>query len=68
LTTEDRLVELEIRTARQDDLLESLNRLVYLQQKKMDDLEQLCSALARQVKELRDSASEGPANERPPHY
>jgi SlyX protein len=68
LTTEDRLVELEIKLTRQEDLVESLNRMVYLQQKKIDELEALCSALARHVREARDAAQSGPANEKPPHY
>jgi SlyX protein len=41
---------------------------VYLQQKKIDELEALCSALARHVREARDAAQSGPANEKPPHY
>jgi len=68
LTTEDRLVELEIKLTRQEDLVESLNRMVYLQQKKVDELEALCSALARHVKDVRDANEAGPANEKPPHY
>lgn len=69
MTTEDRLVELEIKLARQDDLVETLNKTVYRQQKKIDELEALCSALARHMKDLRDAANErGAANEKPPHY
>jgi SlyX protein len=68
LTTEDRLVELEIKLTRQEDLVESLNRMVYLQQKKIEELEALCSALARHVKDVRDANEAGPANEKPPHY
>ena len=68
MTTEDRLVDLESRIAQQEDLIESLNRTAYLQQKKIDELEALCSALARHVKDLRDAAEGSPANERPPHY
>ena len=69
MTTEDRLVDIEIKLARQDDLLETLNKTVYEQQKKIDELQVLCSALARHMKDLRDAASErGPANEKPPHY
>lgn len=69
MTTEDRLVDIEIKLARQDDLLDALNRTVYQQQKKIDELEALCTALARHIKDMRDAASErGPANEKPPHY
>lgn len=69
MTSEERIVELEIKVARQDDLVEALNKTVYEQQKKIDELETLCSALARHVKDLRETASENaPALERPPHY
>ncbi len=69
MTTEERLIELEIKLARQDDLVETLNKTVYRQQKKIDELEALCTALARHVKDLRAAANEGsPAHERPPHY
>lgn len=69
MTTEDRLVDIEIKLARQDDLLDTLNRTVYQQQKKIDELEALCTALARHIKDMRDAASErGPVNEKPPHY
>jgi len=66
---EERLIDLEIRIARQDDLLDELNRTVYKQQQKIDQLEKLCAELARRLKELASSAGQGmPANERPPHY
>lgn len=65
---EDRLVDLEIRIARQDDLTDTLNGMVYQQQKKIDELEALCSALARHIKDMRDAAEASPANEKPPHY
>lgn len=69
MTTEDRLVDIEIKLARQDDLVETLNKTVYRQQKKLDELEALCSALARHVKDMRDAANESaPANDKPPHY
>lgn len=69
MTTEDRLVDIEIKLARQDDLLDELNRTVYQQQKKIDELEALCAALARRIKDMREAAAErGPANEKPPHY
>jgi SlyX protein len=66
---EDRLIAIESKIAQQEDLVESLNQTVYNQQKKIDQLEDLFSALVRRIK---DSAA-GPAdnsqdNERPPHY
>ncbi|MBC7858781.1 MAG: SlyX family protein [Burkholderiaceae bacterium] len=65
--TEDRFIEIEIKLAHQEDLVESLNQMVYEQQKRMDKLEALCGALAQHI---RDGAHGGPnaGNEKPPHY
>ncbi len=69
MTNEDRLVDIEIRIARQEDMIDTLNKTVYEQRKKIDELEALCTALARHIREIRDAANErGPANEKPPHY
>jgi SlyX protein len=69
MNSEDRFVDIEIKLARQEDLVETLNQMVYQQQKKIDQLEGLCTALARQFKDTDSSAGEGGlAHERPPHY
>lgn len=69
MNDEERFIDIEIKLARQEDLVDTLNRMVYEQQKKIDQLDALCTALARQLKEARDSAAEGGlAHERPPHY
>lgn len=69
MTTENRLVDIELKIAAQEDLVDTLNIMVYQQQKKIDELETLCAVLARQLKEVRETMTErGPANERPPHY
>jgi SlyX protein len=66
---EDRLIDIEIKISRQEDLLETLNQMVYRQQTRIDELETLCAALARRIKEMSLSdAGQGPGNERPPHY
>ena len=66
---EDRLVDIEIKIARQEDLLDALNTLVYRQQQKIDQLETLCAALARMLKSAPEASGESnPAHERPPHY
>jgi SlyX protein len=70
MTIEERLIDIEIRLTRQDDLVDALNKTIYAQQKKIDELEALCTALAKRIKEMRDTTIEAPgaANERPPHY
>jgi SlyX protein len=67
--SEERLIELEIKVTHQEDLLDALNKTVYEQQKKIDDLEKLCMELARRLKEVAANAGERlPGNEKPPHY
>lgn len=70
MRVEERLVDLEIRLSRQDDLVETLNTQVYHQQKKIDELEKLCHALAARLREVAVTASQRqmPVDERPPHY
>lgn len=70
MTNEERLIDMEIRLARQDDLVDTLNTLVYRQQKKFDELEALCTAMAGRIRELAINASQRAAviDERPPHY
>lgn len=64
----ERLENLEIRLASQDDLLDVLNQTIYRQQKKIDELEALCAALARRLTESPSQASGDLAHEKPPHY
>ncbi|HYD81993.1 MAG TPA: SlyX family protein [Paucimonas sp.] len=67
--SDERLIDLEIKIAHQDHLLDVLNKTVYEQQKKIDDLERLCTELARRLKDIASNANERmPANEKPPHY
>lgn len=66
---EDRIVDIEIKLTRQEDLVDALNKIVYEQQKKIDELESLCVALVGRLKDVVNGANEqSSANERPPHY
>lgn len=66
---EDRIIEIEIKLARQEDLVESLNQMVYQQQKKIDELAALCAALVRRTRDMSSSDSDSrPIDEKPPHY
>jgi len=65
---EERLIDIELKLTSQEDLLDSLNKTVYEQQKKIDELEALCTALAHRLVEWRESGSQTPINEPPPHY
>ena len=67
--TEERLINIETKITYQEDLIEELNKTVYQQQQKIDRLEAICEALAREVRSLAEAGNEGKvANERPPHY
>jgi SlyX protein len=69
LNTDERIIDLEIRLARQDDLLDALNQTVYRQQEKIDRLETLCAELARRLKDLAAGATPPETvDEKPPHY
>ena len=67
---EERLVDIEIKLARQEDLLDVLNSTVYRQQRRIDELEALCAALAKRIAESQQSDGGGQqsAHEIPPHY
>ena len=64
--SEDRFIDIEIKVAYQEDLLQSLNQRVYEQQQQIDKLEQTLLALAQRLREQPHSGGVG--NERPPHY
>ncbi len=67
--TEERLENIETKISFQEDQIEELNKTVYQQQQKLERLEAICASLARQVRSLEETGSEGKsANERPPHY
>ncbi len=69
MAPEERMMDIEVRIARQEDLIDALNQTVYRQQTKIAELETLVSALAGRLKELAATLNEdAPLNERPPHY
>ncbi len=67
MNAEDRFVDIEIKLAHQEDLVESLNQMVYLQGRRIDQLEALVGKLGEHI---RDNAHTGqnPSNDKPPHY
>jgi SlyX protein len=65
---EERFIELEIKLALQEDMVDSLNQTVYEQAKRIDQLEGMLHKLAEHI---RNNAHAGPntvLNEKPPHY
>ena len=69
ILNEERLIVMESKLATQEDLVDVLNQTIYRQQKKIDELESLCIALAKRMAGLQaNDAGDMSANERPPHY
>jgi SlyX protein len=65
----ERIIELEIKTVYQEDLLQELNRIVSAQQQQITRLEATCKLLNDRIKSV---SAEGNDNqiidEVPPHY
>ncbi len=67
MSHEDRFVDIEIKLAHQEDLVESLNQMVYQQSRRIDQLEAMLHHLGEH---LRNGDQSGPnaSHEKPPHY
>ncbi|PPE72139.1 SlyX protein [Solimonas fluminis] len=66
---EERLIELEIRFAHQEETLRVLNDIVTRQQDRIERLEQICRQLAEKAMGAGDGVFKGTAaDEVPPHY
>jgi SlyX protein len=67
---EDRIIELEIKQAYQEDLIQSLNQVVIDQQVQLRKIEETCRLLNEKIKSFAGNqvAVSSPADERPPHY
>ena len=67
---EERIIELEIKLAYQEDLIQALNLVVADQQKQIGKLEETCKLLHDKMKSLAAIADRNPTpiDERPPHY
>lgn len=67
--SEERFIDLEVRLAHQDQLLNQLNDVLTEQQSKIMQLEALCKSLIQRVQAAGEGTSgENPGDERPPHY
>lgn len=69
MSQEDRLTELEVKLAFQDDLLDALNLTVSRQQQQIDLLQQQLRLLYQQMRsQTPDADPAAPQHEIPPHY
>jgi SlyX protein len=67
--SEERFIDLEMRLAHQDQLLNQLNDVVTEQQAKIMQLEALCKSLIQRVQAVGDGVpADAEGDERPPHY
>jgi SlyX protein len=67
MSDEDRFINIEIKLSDQENLVDTLNRTIYEQARRIDQLEAMVAKLAEHVRMMRDR-EQGPVNERPPHY
>ncbi len=65
---EDRFVDIEIKLALQEDLVESLNQMVYQQGRRIDQLEAMLHKLGEHIRDGAQQAGGAPVNDKPPHY
>ncbi len=65
---EQRLIELEIKAAYQEDLLQALNAIVATQQTQIYKLEETCRLLHERISSLRMEKDDGALDPPPPHY
>lgn len=69
IMTEQRIIELEIKVAYQEDLLQDLNSIVTQQQQQIDRLETVCKQLVEHLRNIQTNHySEAEGNQTPPHY
>lgn len=67
-TTDDRLIQLEIKASFADDLLDQLNELVYRQQQQIDQLTREVAWLRGRLDETSGTPWRSLRDELPPHY
>lgn len=65
---ENRIMELEIKNAHQEDTIEQLNQIVIEQQKNIDELVRNLKRLKTQLSNLQEGSSKETPEPPPPHY
>ena len=66
--TEQRLVDIEIKLAHQEQTISELNDVVTEQQARLIELDALCHKLIDRVRAVADGATDAQHDDRPPHY
>ena len=66
---ENRLIDIEIKLAHQESLVDELNRVLTDQQTRISQLEDVCRGLLERLRSLGEDGTPGAIDdERPPHY
>lgn len=70
MTDEKRLIDLEIKIAHQDQVIEELHQVIYNQQKQIDLIENKVTVLIKKLQEQMENGTPeiGPGDQKPPHY
>jgi len=66
--SEERIVDIEVKLAHQEQIVSELNDVVTQQQAKLMQLEELCTSLIQRVRSIGDGDANPEQDERPPHY
>ena len=69
MTIDERLMDIEVKFAFQEETLQALNQLIYQQQTQLDQLEGAFKSLASRIGELSETIPvRDETDEKPPHY
>jgi len=65
-----RLMDIEMKIAFQEKTIKELNEVVYEQQQEIERLGAICEIVLKRTREFSNfiPGSDGPADEKPPHY
>lgn len=67
--SEERLVDIEVKLAHQEQSLIELNDVITKQQEKIMKLDELCGFLVDRIRSIGESSpGDASGNEQPPHY
>jgi len=65
---DERFVDIEVKLAHQEQVVNELNEVVTQQQAKLMQLEELCTSLIQRVRSIGEGDATPEQDERPPHY
>lgn len=64
----ERLIDIQSRVTHQERIIQQLSDEVFLQSKRISDLEQICGKLVDRINASQSSPPTDPLDEKPPHY